>query len=57
MFLEILFIYLFVRESEQERTHAGGRAEGEADSPLSEELDAGLDPGTLGSWPDLKADA
>jgi len=30
----------------------GGGSEGEADSPLSGESDAGLDPGTPGSWPE-----
>ena len=46
-FLE--FTYLFDRESE--RAQAGGAAEGEgdADSPLSRKLDAGLDPRTLRS--------
>ena len=39
------------REREREKARAGGRAEGEreADSPLSREPDAGLDPRTLGS--------
>ena len=32
-------------------------AEGEADSPLSREPDAGLDPRTPGSCPEPKADA
>ena len=32
-------------------------AEGEADSPQSREPDVGLDPRTLGSGPELKADA
>jgi len=33
-----------------------GEAEGEADSPLSREPNTGLDPRTLGSQPELKAD-
>ena len=40
------FIYLFERERAHKR---GSGAEGEADSPLSREPDAGLDPRTLGS--------
>ena len=51
------FIYLF----ERERAQAGGAAEeegeGEGDSPLSKDPDAGLDPRTPGSRPELKADA
>lgn len=42
------FIYLFMRERE---------AEGEAGSPKSREPDAALDPRTLRSQPELKADA
>ena len=36
---------------------ANGEGEGEAGSPLSREPVAGLDPRTLGSGPELKADA
>lgn len=36
---------------------AEGEAEGEADSRLSVETNAGLDPRTLGSCPELKADS
>ena len=35
---------------------AEGIAEGEAGFPLSREPDVGLDPRTLGSGPELKAD-
>ena len=43
---------------DRERAQAGGAAEEEreAGSPLSKEPDAGLDPRTLGSWPEPKAD-
>ena len=34
-----------------------GGGEGEADSSLSTEPDVGLDPRTLGSWPELKVGA
>ena len=56
------FIYLFEREreSKREREHKwGGGAErkGEADFPLSSEPDSGLDPRTLKSCSELKADA
>ena len=40
-----------------QNSRGGGRAEGEADSSLSRELYVGLRPGTLGSRPELKADA
>ena len=55
--LKILFIYL--REWASERAWAGGGAEGEgeADSLLSREPSVGLNPRTLGPWPELKADA
>ena len=46
LFLRILFIYLFEREH---KWGAGTEGEGEADSLLSREPDAGLDPGTPGS--------
>ena len=52
-FITVLFIYL--RKSEQEGERAG--AEGEADSSLGRKPNAGLDPTTLGSWPELQADA
>ena len=45
-YLKILFIYL--RERQREREHQQG-GEGEADSPLSGEPDAGLDSRTLRS--------
>ena len=51
------FIYFFDRE--RESAQAGERqaeGEGEADSPLSREPNARLDPRTLGSQPELKAD-
>jgi len=45
-------------EREKESMNGGGvEGEGEADSPLSREPDVGLDPRTLGSWPEPKADA
>jgi len=51
------FIYLCVREREREHKQGERQAEGEADSPLSREPDEGLDPRTLGLWPEPKADA
>jgi len=48
------FIYLFIHERQRERET---EAEGEAGSPRSREPDAGLNPRTLGSQPELKADA
>ena len=57
--MKILFIYLFVRERERvlcPYKQGEQQAEGEADSLLSKEPDAGLNPRTLGSWPELKAD-
>jgi len=59
--LKILFIYLTERDTAREGTQAGGVGEGEANSSLSREpdvvLDVGLDPRTLGSGPEPKADA
>ena len=52
--LKIVFIYLRKREHEQGR---GAEREAEADSPLSREPDAGLNPRTLGSPPEPKADS
>ena len=56
-FLKILFIYLTEREAAREGTQAGGVGEGEAGFPPSREPDAGLDPITVGSRPEPKADA
>ena len=50
---KIVFIYLREREHEQRREAEG---EGEAGSPLSREPDRGLQPRTLRSWPEPKAD-
>ena len=47
------FIYLSDREHKQEQQAEG---EEEAGSPLSREPDVGIDPRTLGSPPELKAD-
>ena len=58
LFFKILFIYLFVRESEHKQGEwQAEQAEGEAGSPLSKEPKAGLYPRTLGSPLELKADA
>jgi len=51
--LKILFVYLRERESES----TGVELEGEADSLLSGEADAGLDPRTPRSRPGPKSDA
>ena len=53
-FFSFKTFYLF---TERERTQAEEGAEREADSPRSKEPDAGLDPKTLESLPELKADA
>ena len=55
IFLKIIFIYLTAWESTS-RGKGRQRERGEADSPLSRELDTGLYPRTLGFWPELKAD-
>ena len=57
IFFKILFIYLMERETAREGTQAGGVGEEEASSQWSREPDAGLDPRTLGSRPEPKADA
>ena len=49
MILNVAFYFIYWREREKEegeRSCTGG-GDGEADSPLSRELDAGLDPRTL----------
>lgn len=51
-FFLISFIYLF----ERERAEEGRGSEGEADSLRSGEPNTGLDPETLGSWPEQKVD-
>ena len=45
-----------MREREREQVGGGAEGEGEADSPLSREPYVGLDPRTLSSSPELKAD-
>ena len=52
------FIYLFDRDrdSQREREHKQGSGRGRSRLP-AEEPDVGLDPGTRGSRPELKADA
>jgi len=51
----MLFVYW--REGERENTsRARGRGRGRNRLPTSREPDSGLDPGTLGSGPELKAD-
>jgi len=58
-FVLFLRFYLFIwqRQTAREGTQAGGLREGEVGFPLSREPNAGLDPRTLGTWPELKADA
>ena len=52
-----LFIYLFDRQRWQVGREAGRERGREAGSLLSREPDVGLDPKTLGSWPEQKAEA
>ena len=47
--------FIWERQREGKRAWIGVGADREADSPLSGELDTGLYPRTLGSWPKLKA--
>ena len=49
------FIYLFMRDTQRERERQGHRQK-EKQAPCREP-DVGLDPGTPGSRPELKADA
>ena len=55
--VKIVFIYLTERQPAREGTQAGGVGEEEAGSQRGREADVGLDPRTLGSCPELKADA
>ena len=50
-----IFKDLFIHERERERGR-DAEAEGEAGSPQSQEPDVGLNPRTLGSQPEPKAD-
>ena len=50
------FLNLFERERESTSWEVG-RGRGEADSPLSRKPDVVLNPRTLRSWPEPKADA
>ena len=52
----VFFKILFIHERNTER-EAETQAEGEAGSPLTKEPNAGLDPRTPGSHPELKTDA
>ena len=54
-FFKNLFIYL--RERVHAREGEGAEEEGQADSPLSMGLNAGLDPRTPRSQPEPKSDA
>ena len=59
LFLKTLLIYLThtQRERENKQRELQAEEEGEADSLLNRELNAGLNPRTSGSRPELKADA
>ena len=50
------FIYLIERGRKHEFRWGGAEREEEADFTLSRDPDAGLDPRTLGSWPEPKTD-
>ena len=61
LFFEDVFIYFCARERERDieswSTHKQGEGQREKQAPLwSREPDVGLDPRTLGSRPELKAD-
>ena len=49
--------FIYLSERERERARAGGEAERETAFPLSRDPNVGLHPRTLGSQPELKADA
>ena len=55
-FFKILFIF-WHNVSEHKQGEGQAKEEGEADSPLSREPDARLDPRTLRSWWEQKTDA
>lgn len=54
-FLKILFVRERASESEHRQTEWKAESEGEAGSLWSKEPNIGLDPRTLGLWPELKA--
>ena len=49
IFLYFFKDFIYLRETEHAQAEEGAEGEGEADSPLSREPDAGLYPRTLGS--------
>ena len=56
------YFHLFIKDwliwqRENERAQTGGAEEGEAGFLLSKDPDMGLNPRTLESWPEPKADA
>ena len=55
-FFKKIFINLFDRDSQQEREHKQGKWERKKQAP-SRGADVGLDPRSLGSRPEVKADA
>lgn len=59
VFFSLIFKILFIYFTERACTQAGGGAKEKAqsDSLLSWEHNVGLDPRTMGSGPELKADA
>ena len=61
LIFKVLFLrfYLFIcqRPSEHKQEEQQAEGEGEAGPPQSRKPDVGLDPRTLGSWPELKVHA
>ena len=49
-------IYLFMWQRDHKQGEWQAEVEGEADSLLNRKPDAGLNPRTLGSWPEPKVD-
>ena len=49
LFFKIFYLFIYLREREIKQEWEGAEGEGEADSPLSSEPDAGLDIRTLRS--------
>lgn len=55
---KVYYLFIWERERKHWAVEGGGtEGEGEADFPLSKESNVGLDPRTLRSQPELKADA
>ena len=57
LLFKIFYLFIWQRQRQREHKQWGCQGEGEVSSLQSRDPDAGLDPRTLRSWPEPKADA